>query len=105
MPSNLEQSMSAAPKRRRRELTPEGRENLRQSCLRRKPWLKSTGPKTTSGKARSAANSLQHGLYSSDPAVRVVGKFLLGEEDYERALETLRPVFERRLQAQELDAQ
>ena len=37
-------------------LTPEGRERLRQTALRNKPWMSSTGPRTEAGKARSAAN-------------------------------------------------
>jgi hypothetical protein len=30
-----------------------------------KPWLRSTGPKTAAGKARSAQNALKHGYYSA----------------------------------------
>lgn len=37
-------------------LTPEGRQRLRESALRRKPWQYSTGPKTPEGKARTARN-------------------------------------------------
>ncbi len=29
-----------------------------------KPWLRSTGPKTAAGKARSARNALKHGYYT-----------------------------------------
>ena len=43
-------------RQRRRELTPAGRQRLRESMLTRKPWASSTGPKTVAGKARSAAN-------------------------------------------------
>ena len=35
---------------------PEGRERLRESALRDRPWLHSTGPRTPDGKARVALN-------------------------------------------------
>src|SRR5262249_35003500 len=41
---------------RRGPLTPGGRERLRQSALRNRPWEHSTGPRTPSGKAQSARN-------------------------------------------------
>lgn len=41
---------------RRRSLTPEGRERLRQSALLNRPWEHSTGPRTPAGKAQSARN-------------------------------------------------
>jgi len=41
---------------KRRGLTPEGRERLRQAALAHRPWLSATGPRTTAGKARVAAN-------------------------------------------------
>ena len=37
-------------------LTPEGRERLRQTALKNRPWKLSTGPRTEEGKKRSAAN-------------------------------------------------
>jgi hypothetical protein len=40
---------------KRRGLTAEGRERLRQSALALRPWLSSTGPRTIAGKARAAA--------------------------------------------------
>ena len=36
------------------------RHKARQAALRNKPWLKSTGPRTAAGKARSAANGPNH---------------------------------------------
>lgn len=42
---------------RRLEATPEQRERYRQAALVNKPWLKTTGPKTAAGKAKSAANN------------------------------------------------
>lgn len=41
---------------KRKGLTPEGRERLRQVALRNQPWRFSTGPRTPEGKARSALN-------------------------------------------------
>jgi hypothetical protein len=41
---------------KRKGLTPEGREKLRQSALLHQPWLFSTGPRTPAGKARAALN-------------------------------------------------
>lgn len=37
-------------------MTEAGREKLRRTALRHRPWEASTGPKTDAGKARSAAN-------------------------------------------------
>jgi len=31
-----------------------------------RPWLRSTGPKTPSGKTKSAANAVKHGVRSRD---------------------------------------
>ena len=44
--------------RKVRELTAEGRAALVAAILRSRPWLKSTGPRTPEGKARSARNGL-----------------------------------------------
>jgi hypothetical protein len=40
----------------RKGLTPDGRERLRAAALANRPWLHSSGPKTTEGKRASAAN-------------------------------------------------
>ncbi len=51
---------------KRKGLTPEGRERLRQAALGNRPWLFSTGPRTTAGKATAARNGdrRQFGLLS-----------------------------------------
>jgi hypothetical protein len=41
---------------RRGPLTEGGREKLRETALRNRPWLHSTGPRTQQGKARAAMN-------------------------------------------------
>jgi hypothetical protein len=42
--------------RKRKGLTPAGRERVRQAALRDRPWQFSTGPRTTAGKAKVALN-------------------------------------------------
>ena len=41
---------------KRKGLTPQGREKLRQTALLQQPWRFSTGPRTPAGKARVALN-------------------------------------------------
>jgi hypothetical protein len=41
---------------KRRPWTAKDRERLQRQCLVRKPWLRSTGPRTDAGKQRSALN-------------------------------------------------
>src|SRR5437762_12387530 len=55
---------------KRKGLTPEGRERLRQSALKHKPWRLSTAPRTPEGKAQVALNgkSRQLGLCSGREA-------------------------------------
>jgi hypothetical protein len=43
-------------RQKRGPLTPQGRERLRQAALEHQPWLRSTGPRSSAGKIRSAAN-------------------------------------------------
>lgn len=50
----------AAGKRNRRlrqPITPSGRRKLREAALEHKPWEKSTGPQSSSGKGRSSQNA------------------------------------------------
>ncbi len=51
---------------KRRGLTPEGRQRLREAAMRNKPWAYSTGPRTPAGKAKVAQNgkALQKGPLS-----------------------------------------
>ena len=66
---------SAAPRRRRYRLSPEGRERLLSAALQNKPWEKSTGPRTVEGKARSARNSRPRG---DQPCIRELQAELAG---------------------------
>jgi hypothetical protein len=43
-------------RQKRRGLTPEGLERLRQCALANRPWEASTGPRTPEGKAQAACN-------------------------------------------------
>ena len=47
--------------KKRKGLSPEGRERLREAALRRRLWQNSTGPRTAAGRVKSAANALRHG--------------------------------------------
>jgi hypothetical protein len=51
---------------KRKGLTVQGRERLRQEALKNQPWRLSTGPRTSQGKAKVAANGKlrQQGLQS-----------------------------------------
>ena len=55
---------------KRHGLTAEGRERLREAALTRRPWLRSTGPRTPEGRARSAENGTRRGGTPSARAVR-----------------------------------
>jgi hypothetical protein len=46
-------------RKKRRGLTPTGRERLRQNAIRHRPWRYATGPKTAAGKAISAKNRVR----------------------------------------------
>lgn len=50
----------------RRHVSQAEREASRERILRVKPWLRSTGPRTAAGKARSSRNALQHGYYGAE---------------------------------------
>jgi hypothetical protein len=47
---------------RRKGLTPEGREKLRQAALKNQPWRFSTGPRTPAGKAQMVLNGKKRQL-------------------------------------------
>ena len=47
---------------KRKGLTPQGREKLRQTALLHQPWRFSTGPRTPAGKAQAALNGKRRQL-------------------------------------------
>ena len=49
-----------------RAWTPERRAAHRKMLQDKKPWLKSTGPKTLVGKKRVSMNAQKHGLHSAE---------------------------------------
>mgnify|MGYP006914154753 CR=1 FL=1 len=51
-----------------RNWTPEERARQAEIARARKPWEKSTGPKTAAGKTACARNALKHGLHSAEIA-------------------------------------
>lgn len=61
------------------KLTPDGRERLRQTALRNKPWRFSTGPRTPEGKATSALNGKKRQL--GPRSVREIRSDLAGLRD------------------------
>lgn len=63
-----------ANRAKRKALTPQGVERLRQAAVRGRPWLRATGPRTAEGKMRSAANGLKRaeGGQSANAARREV---------------------------------
>jgi hypothetical protein len=68
MPENNapnQQTVSARPKRSYR-LSDAGRKSLQAAAAHSRPWLQSTGPKTTAGAARSAMNAFVHGERSAE---------------------------------------
>ncbi len=58
--------MSEASTRRPYRLSPQGLIRLRESACRVKPWLKSTGPKSEAGRARSKMNALKDGRHRAE---------------------------------------
>ena len=46
--------------------TPEAKRRLRELALGRRPWDRSTGPRTAAGKQRSRRNSFKHGMFSAE---------------------------------------
>lgn len=52
--------------RRRTPVSDAEREASRERIARVQPWLRSTGPKTLEGKARSSRNALFHGYYGAE---------------------------------------
>lgn len=56
LPNPKRQAAGRLNRQKRRGLTEAGREKLRQSALKHRPWQHSTGPRTDRGKRHSADN-------------------------------------------------
>jgi hypothetical protein len=81
-------------RRKRKGLTPAGRERLRRAALANRPWRHATGPRTPEGKARVAANgrSRQRGERSAREVERqlaAVGGLAADMAALRRSLDTL----------------
>lgn len=78
MPKKLTPRQKAGRENRKKrgDLTPEGREALSQAAHANKPWLHSTGPKTSEGKRRSRGNAWRHGAYTSTCLPPLVKEFV-----------------------------
>src|SRR2546430_13247145 len=83
--TQIRQTNKDRPQRRYR-LSRMGLNSLRTTALRNKPWLRSTGPRTATGKDRSKLNAAKHGERSakSRAAWRELNAALRMMNHYER---------------------
>ncbi|MEX2216523.1 MAG: hypothetical protein WD768_20590 [Phycisphaeraceae bacterium] len=65
------------PQPRRNKVTPEGRQKLRETALKHRPWTRSTGPRTAAGKAKVALNGLKRQKVPG-PSVRQLRREMAG---------------------------
>ena len=63
---------------------PERRAKHAAAIRRWKPWAKSTGPRTTAGKAKSAQNAYKHGAYAIQ--LRLFNQALAAQRQCVRAI-------------------
>jgi hypothetical protein len=73
---------------KRKGLTPEGRERLRQAAIKNQPWRFSTGPRTAAGKAKMILNGKKRQL--GPRSVREVRAELAGLRALLRDMQTTR---------------
>jgi len=59
IPSPARSAAGKANRAKRRGLTEDGRQRLREAAFRNKPWQFSSGPRTPEGKAKAAQNGRQ----------------------------------------------
>lgn len=70
MASERQRAANRLNRAKRRGLTAEGRERLRQAALLHKPWRFATGPVTAAGKARSRLNARKTGEHDAAARAR-----------------------------------
>ena len=58
-----------ATKKRAYQLSEAGLRRLRESVAASRPWVRSTGPRTLQGKARSSRNAWKHGFRTGDAII------------------------------------
>jgi hypothetical protein len=73
----------------RKSLSAEGKRRLREAALKHKPWTRSTGPRTSKGKAKSAQNGRWR--QADDQSIREIKREL---SDVAELIEQMRTIKE-----------
>lgn len=76
LPNPLRVAAGRRNRLKRKELTEDGRQRLRAAALHHQPWRYATGPRTPTGKARSALNGKRRQV--AELSVREVRRELAG---------------------------
>lgn len=83
-PKRLRLRVNSPYRRRGQRCWTQAQRVAQASAIRRhKPWLKSTGPRSISGRARCSGNAIRHGMRST--AMRELGRALLRQKMTVRA--------------------
>ena len=76
--------MTEKSKKQTKGWSEERRRKQAERIRANKPWERSTGPKTQSGKARSSQNGFKHGLYAAE--TRALRKILRAQGIFTKQL-------------------